>query len=124
MIDKVLLTRKNDKDFCKYVKSLKDSANIHIKEFKKLIRISSSYALSLVNKKDNLTHWNNYGNNGKGVCIAFNINSLKVLDARLVLCRFGNDLFDMKNIIYGKDSCIKYLNSILDNYYNEQNREN
>ncbi|HML35730.1 DUF2971 domain-containing protein [Sporomusa sphaeroides] len=44
-------------------------------EYKKLRKNKNRhyYGASFVNNRDSLTHWERYGNNGFGVCIAFNI---------------------------------------------------
>jgi hypothetical protein len=61
---------------------------------------TSPYALCLSRKKDNLTHWDRYASRCTGVCIGFNVSSLKVLMQRLSILVFGINLVDCEKVFY------------------------
>ena len=60
---------------------------------------NSQYAFSLTKLKDNKGHWKKYGDDGKGVCIGFDLDVLKSL------CKTGpflnEDVIDIVDIGYG-----------------------
>ena len=41
-------------------------------------RINNKYAFCLSKRKDNLTQWRLYGDDGKGICFGFNLNTNKI----------------------------------------------
>ncbi len=87
------------------------------KGFEQLPKISMSrseaYALSLCNKKDDLTHWDRYAGNCSGVAIAINVAALKVYYFRKNLFVFANDLLPVKGIYYSeKDRQNDILNNL------------
>ena len=77
---------------------------------KKLINENTMpYALCLSEKKDNLTHWDRYANNCKGVCIAFNTSSLYILMMRYFAEIYGTKCYDVGKILYkSQDKFLKY----------------
>lgn len=61
------------------------------------------YALCMARKKDNLTHWDRYANNCKGVCIAFNVAALKIHYDRMNSLAFGTSYFDIGKALYTQE---------------------
>jgi Protein of unknown function (DUF2971). len=57
------------------------------KEYRKNKQSIKYYGLSCVEQKDSLTHWDRYGNQGNGVCIAIN---LAILDNYFDVSLYGN----------------------------------
>ena len=75
--------------------------NNDIKEFKKRCsKKNDIYALCLSSKKDNLTHWDRYANNCKGVCIAINMGAFKVYAKRMNNMIFGKNLLSHGKVSY------------------------
>ena len=69
--------------------------------FKKLCKNDSKpFALCLSKKKDNLTHWDRYAVNCKGVCIGINAAALNVHCQRTAALAFASDLIEVGSVIY------------------------
>ena len=101
-----------DENAKKYYSLLKSSLESHKdKLWKELKTNQQPYGLCLSTKKDNLTHWDRYANNCKGVAIGLNIRALDVLYGRTATYGFGSGLLSLGQALYSQeviDSCIKY----------------
>lgn len=104
--------------------------NNDIKEFKKRCsKRNDIYALCLSSKKDNLTHWDRYANNCKGVCIGINMGAFKVYAKRMNNMIFGKNLLSHGKVSYEgsirrnriKKQIFGYINYLLEE--KEFNRE-
>jgi hypothetical protein len=58
------------------------------------------YAMCLSEKKDNLTHWDRYAFGCTGVCIGFNISSLRVQMKRMAITAIGIGLYHIDKVLY------------------------
>lgn len=77
---------------------------------------TAAYSLSFSTKEDNISHWERYGNNMKGVCIAFDLDELELLNPPL-----GYEIY-LRKIIYKDEDRRKYIRSSIVNLYNEINK--
>lgn len=80
-----------------------------------LFGMNEPYALCLSSKKDNLTHWDRYANNCKGVSIGFNVSSLNVLYSRMNCSAFGVCFFDIDKTIYSQSDREDTIKNIIKN---------
>ena len=101
-----------------YLQSIKEN----IVDFKKRCNVKNDvYALCLSTKKDNLTHWDRYANNCKGVCIAINMGAYDVYAKRMNNIVFGKNLISHVKVLYEdsqrreiiKKQIFGYLNYLL-----------
>lgn len=75
--------------------------NSDIKKFKNRCSVKDDiYALCLSSKKDNLTHWDRYADNCKGLCIAINMGAFKVYAKRMNNMVFGKNLLSHGKVSY------------------------
>ena len=72
------------------------------------------FALCLCGRRDNLTHWERYTGNCKGVCIAFNVAALQILYNRYNIAFFTNQLFKTGFIAYSDDDRLRFINYTID----------
>lgn len=95
------------------------SLRLHEKDLKKISnRLKTSYAFSLSNKVDNLTHWERYANGCTGVCIGINTAALKVYYERKDISFFADNLFEIGKTLYSKEErLLKIINYI--KYYSK-----
>ena len=77
---------------------------------------TAAYSLSFSTKEDNISHWERYGNNMKGVCIAFDLDELELLNPPL-----GYEIY-LRKIIYKDEDRRKYIRASIVNLYNEINK--
>lgn len=107
-----LCETEEDANTKKYYSLLKSSLESHKdKLWKDLKAKQQPYALCLSTKKDNLTHWDRYANNCKGVAIGLNVRALDVLYSRTATYGFALGLFDLGQALYTQksiDNWIKY----------------
>ncbi len=70
---KELIVEENDLQYKKLLEKIANEPNED--EYKKYRKNKTYhyYGASFVNNRDSLTHWERYGNNGVGVCVAFNL---------------------------------------------------
>lgn len=78
---------------------------------------SSAYALSLCNRKDDLTHWDRYAGNCTGVAIGINVAALEVLYSRLGLPIVAHDLLPVRDISYSTESRLNSLNENIEAFF-------
>ena len=80
------------------------------------------YALCLSRKKDNLTHWDRYADQCKGVCIGINISAIDVFAKRFGFDDLADFLFDTDIISYSheenKKRILLSMMRVFDVYYN------
>lgn len=69
-------------------------------------------------KKDNLTHWDRYAMNFTGVCIGFNISSLRVLMQRMAITAFGVGIYDIGKVMYSSERKEKFIRNVIVNILN------
>lgn len=81
------------------------------------------YALCLSEKKDNLTHWDRYAERCTGVCIGFNVSSLRVLMQRMEITAFGVGVYDVGNVLYALDQKERFIRNSLVNILNALSRQ-
>lgn len=99
-----------NEDTKKCLQLIQKSIDTNEKEFFNICKKKAvPYALCLSNKKDNLTHWDRYASGCTGVCIGFNISSLKVQIQRMASNSFGGALYDVSKVIYDKNEKEKYI---------------
>lgn len=61
-----------------------DSIEKDLESFKKNLRASKEvFGLSLCSKPDNLTHWDRYADNCRGICIGLNVNAISIVMQRI-----------------------------------------
>ncbi len=72
------------------------------------------FSLSMTSLKDNLTHWNAYGDQGKGVCICVNFGALYSMYAKLNCANILNDLCLKTNALYDEVSRIDFIKKKMD----------
>lgn len=96
----------NEKDINKkeYLGLVGDSIKFNKKSFFEQCRQRTfPYSLCLSEKKDNLTHWDRYASRCTGICIGFNLSSLKVLMQRMSILAFGIGLYDSDKVFYSSE---------------------
>jgi len=71
------------------------------------------YALSFVNEKDSLTHWERYGNQMHGVSIAFNINEIENLFSNLKFNKITHRWLRIVKVLYTLEEQIEYANEVI-----------
>ncbi|HMM32164.1 MAG TPA: DUF2971 domain-containing protein [Clostridia bacterium] len=71
------------------------------------------YALCLSEKKDNLTHWDRYASACTGVCIGFNVSSLRVHMQRMAVTAFGIGLYDIGKVFYSSEQKEKHIRNVI-----------
>lgn len=71
------------------------------------------YALSFVNEKDSLTHWERYGNQMQGVSIAFNINEIENLFSNLKFNEITHRWLRIVKVLYTLEEQIEYANEVI-----------
>jgi len=71
------------------------------------------YALCLSEKKDNLTHWDRYASGCTGVCIGFNVSSLKVHIQRMAMNGFGEGIYDIGKVYYSSEQKEKLIRNVV-----------
>ena len=97
------------------LQELKEKADtINIKFDKK----EEVFALCLCGRRDNLTHWERYTGNCKGVCIAFNVAALPILYNRYNIAFFTNQLFKTGSIAYSDEARLRFINDTVDFFVN------
>ena len=102
-LENLLALSRNEENAVKKVclESVLESVNKNKKSFMNLCKKKDAYySLCLSTKKDNLTHWDRYGANCTGVCIGFNISSIKVMMQRQASEIFGENLVEVGGVIY------------------------
>ena len=77
---------------------------------------TAPYCLSYSLKEDNISHWERYGDNMKGVCIAFDSKEIELLNPPL-----GYEIY-LRKIIYKDEDRRKYIRTSIVNFYNEINK--
>ena len=93
----------NEKDngFKLFFNAMKRSLDEHSDYFFNYTKMKREpYALCLSSKRDNLTHWDRYSNNCRGVCIGFNVAALKVYYRRMNLDAFEEIYFNFRKALY------------------------
>lgn len=80
-----------------------------------LFGVKKPYALCLSSKKDNLTHWDRYANNCKGVSIGFNVSALNVHYSRMNCSAFGVCFFDIGKTIYSQSDIEDTIRGVIKN---------
>lgn len=111
----------NEKDiitkefFCLIDESIQLNKNKFIEECKKK---SFPYALCLSERKDNLTHWDRYASRCTGVCIGFNVSSLKIYMKRMALTALGVGLYDVEKVFYSPEQKEKHIRDVIINIIN------
>ncbi|MBR4789687.1 MAG: DUF2971 domain-containing protein [Treponema sp.] len=104
----------NTKQFFKLLSTLlKNNKKQFIKNCKNK---TEPYSLSFSMKEDNISHWERYGNNMKGVCIAFDLDEMELLNPPL-----GYEIY-LRKIIYKDEDRRKYIRASIVNLYNEINK--
>lgn len=74
------------------------------------------YALCLSEKKDNLTHWDRYASKCTGVCIGFNVSSLKIQIKRMAITVFGIGIYDVGKVLYSSKEKEKNIRTLYYSY--------
>lgn len=90
--------------------SVNNNYNSFINECKEK---TQHFALCLSKKKDNLTHWDRYAVNCTGVCIAFNVASLKVLAQRTNTTALTVGLYDVSSVSYTQQETDKRIRNCI-----------
>lgn len=114
-LSKVCSTNEDDRIF----ELLNDSINQRKNDFFKACNEKSSlYALCMSEKKDNLTHWDRYAVGCKGICIGFNVSSLRVHMQRMAISAFGLGLYDVGKVIYIPEHNEQFIRKAIIGYVN------
>jgi len=71
------------------------------------------YALSFVNEKDSLSHWERYGNQMRGVSIAFNIKAIQNLFSDLNFSEITHRWLRIVKVLYTLEEQIEYANEVI-----------
>lgn len=71
------------------------------------------FGSSFVKTKDNLTHWDRYGNESKGVCICFNLDRLDLLLKPKENPDITTSLIDSHKIVYNEKNQIELTQKII-----------
>lgn len=77
------------------------------------------YGISFINKRDNLTHWDRYGNGSKGVCIEFNALGFKQLFLERQVPEYFTSWVSQCEVIYNKEDQIRSTINEIKGKYNK-----
>lgn len=117
-IEKLIEEETNDKKK-KILELYLQSINENICDFKKRCNSKQDiYALCLTTKRDNLTHWDRYANNCKGVCIAINMSAFDVYAKRMNNMIFGKNLISHGRVLYESSQRRKIIKNQIFGYLN------
>lgn len=106
--------KEKDINIKKYFQLIEESTKINkINFLKECKRKTSPHALCLSGKKDNLTHWDRYASGCTGVCIGFNVSSLRVHMQRMAITAFGVGLYDVEKVFYSTEQREKQIRNII-----------
>lgn len=113
-----LCESEEDENTKRYYSLLRDSLVQNQKLiWKELKTPKKPYALCLSAKKDNLTHWDRYANQCRGVAIGFNVKSLDVLYERTKSIGFGPGLFDIGRALYSQENIDHWIKTVMNRGY-------
>ena len=80
------------------------------------------YAAAFVCIPDNLTHWERYGDQSKGVCIEFNLKMLETIFLGKMIPNMLSNLVEQRDIIYNRDLQLKFIEDELYFQINNMNK--
>jgi len=106
----------NEKDINikKYFRLIEESTEINKTNFlRECKKKTFPHALCLSEKKDNLTHWDRYASGCTGVCIGFNVSSLKVHMQRMAITVLGVGLYDIEKVFYSSEQREKHISNVI-----------
>jgi hypothetical protein len=106
-----LISTKKDLNLLKVLKSIRNGAKN--KKLRVLNQSEDYYAAAFVCIPDNLTHWERYGNQSKGVCIEFNLKTLETIFIGNLIPDYLIGWIEQKDIIYLRDQQCKLIEKYL-----------
>ena len=89
-------------------------------EYCKTIKNGEAFALSLSQKRDNLTHWDRYAKGCTGICIGVNINAITALLKKYRMDYWGKNVIMYGDVIYD-DNTLETIDSLFRDLYNALN---
>lgn len=108
-LDRVIASEA-DEDKENYFRLLRESIARNKEKFLRECRARRSlYALCLSEKKDSIAYWERYASECTGVCICFNIATLKAYLQRSEIPAFGASLYDVGKAICAETAREKYI---------------